>query len=49
MLKQQIRKNMKLHRQMNELQQEQEQQGAQHALANENVLVQVIDPSQQLA
>jgi len=38
-LKQQLRKNMKLHRQSNELQQEQEQQWAQHALADETMLV----------
>ena len=37
-----------LHRQVNELQQEQEQQGAQHALTDETVPRQVKYPSQQL-
>jgi len=45
-LKQQLRKNMKLHRQSNELQQEHEQQWAQNALMDEIVPLQVKDPSQ---
>lgn len=38
-----------MHRQENEVQQEQLQQGAQHAQMDETVPIQVIDPSQQLA
>ena len=38
--------NMKLHREANELQQDQEQQWAQRALTNETAPVQVKDPSQ---
>ena len=45
-LKQQLRKNMKLHKQSNELQQKHEQQWAQYALMNEIVPVQVKNLSQ---
>ena len=47
-LKQQLRKNMKLCRQTHELQQDQEQQWAQCALTDETAPGQVKDASQQL-
>ena len=46
--KKQLRKNMKLHRQMNESQREHEQKWVQHELTAEIAPVQVKDPSQHL-
>lgn len=45
-LKQQLKEEQELHRWENELQQDQVQQGAQHALMDEIALLQVIYPSQ---
>ena len=45
-LKQQLKEEHELHRQVNELQLDQEQQGVQHALIDETTPVQVKDPSQ---